>query len=321
MSNFPIYHGITLAANSFIENLVVEKLEFDPIPVEAGRVWYNTTEKTFKQSSLVGAVVTVFTFSTLSDLTAAVNVEKTRALAAEATLTANLDGEITRATAAESTLTANLLVEVTRATAAESTLTANLLVEKTRALAAESTLTVNLDSEITRATAAESTLTANLLVEKTRATAAETTLQANIDAEKTRATGVEGNLASLTTTAKSNLVASINEIVSSFAGGTEALRDDYDATVFIYDSTDTNQNPGAAAQTSYVVAHGLNHNFVDVGVWIKRADGSYYNDIVSVKTDTASQVTVYLSTAQHIKVVCRSALGLGLVGPVRPHAA
>jgi len=56
---FPKFHGINLAANGFIENLRVERLAADPSPVSAGRVWYNTTEKALKYSSLddTGAVV------------------------------------------------------------------------------------------------------------------------------------------------------------------------------------------------------------------------------------------------------------------------
>ena len=59
MANFPKFHGITLAANSWIENANFERLAADPVPVSAGRVWFNTTDKALKYSSLDanGAVV------------------------------------------------------------------------------------------------------------------------------------------------------------------------------------------------------------------------------------------------------------------------
>ena len=61
MSNFPIHHGITLAPNAFIENLQLEILTSDPIPASAGRIWFNSTEKSVKYSTLssTGEVITV----------------------------------------------------------------------------------------------------------------------------------------------------------------------------------------------------------------------------------------------------------------------
>ncbi len=58
-NNFPIYHGISLAENAYIENLNVEILTADPVPVGPGRLWFNQTERTFKYSGLdnVGAVI------------------------------------------------------------------------------------------------------------------------------------------------------------------------------------------------------------------------------------------------------------------------
>lgn len=551
MANFPIYHGITLAANSYIENLVVEKLASDPVPVEAGRVWYNTTLKVFRQSTLnAGGAVIVRTFATVEELNAGLAAETSRAQAAEASLAASIDAEAARALAAEGVLTTDLAAEVARATAAEAT-------ELTRATAAEAVLQSNIDAEEARALAAEQSLGLRIdalgsafnyvgtvvggadaaaavdlgaLTEKdpgdyykvttagyfkvgsgaaffanigdglvfnlangidkidntnsdvtgvasfvsvtgatdtgfvvdidsafkgrvstletglaqelvdraagdsaldARVTTVEgqvngkigeltslsttekgtivgainevksqandlqaeldltqahvgldtdgtakpwyvidqdgnevinpiyqaifddwaidpsmqfqylystadapktlaesladldvgigqaiqsltdnvdglyTDLQTAINNEASRAQSVEGSLASLTTTDKTSLVGAINELNASVAGGTEAVRDAYDATIYTYQS-------GSAA-TSHVITHGLNNAFVDVGVMVQRADGSYYNDIVSVKVDNDNQVTVYLSTAQNVRVICRSAATLGLV--------
>ncbi len=68
---FPKFHGITLANNSWIENVVVESLASDPVAANAGRVWYNTTSKTWNASFLdAGGAVVVRTFNTAQDFNA-----------------------------------------------------------------------------------------------------------------------------------------------------------------------------------------------------------------------------------------------------------
>lgn len=47
-------HGLTIAQNGFIEHLVVESLSSDPTLVDAGRFWFNETEKQLKFSTLDG---------------------------------------------------------------------------------------------------------------------------------------------------------------------------------------------------------------------------------------------------------------------------
>lgn len=58
---FRPHHGITLVDNSWIENLHVERLAADPVPLVAGRVWYNETDKVLRFSSLddLGAVTVI----------------------------------------------------------------------------------------------------------------------------------------------------------------------------------------------------------------------------------------------------------------------
>ena len=263
------------------------------------------------ETTLTNSVLAEVTRASNAETTLQANIDAEATLRANAdsTLTSNLNAEITRATAAEATLTSNLNAEITRATDAETTLTSNLNAEITRATGVEATLQANINTEITRASNAEATLQANITAEQSRAQAAESSLAASIAAEASRAQSVEGNLANLDTTVQTSLVDAINEVVTLVGGGTEAVRDAIDATVFTYDSAVDGSGPA----TEHIIAHALNYGFVDVGVWIKRADGSYYNDIVSVKVNSNNQITVYLSTAQDVKVICRSAKALGLI--------
>jgi hypothetical protein len=50
MSDFVKVHGIRIAANGSIQNLVVERLAEDPAVTEPGRIWFNTSENEFKAS-------------------------------------------------------------------------------------------------------------------------------------------------------------------------------------------------------------------------------------------------------------------------------
>jgi hypothetical protein len=103
----------------------------------------------------------------------------------------------------------------------------------------------------------------------------------------------------LNTTAQSSLVSAINEVVALVGSGTSTVRSDYNATIFTFQS-------GSAA-TTHTVTHNLASNFVDVALWVQRADSSWYNDLASIKVLSNNEVEVYLSTAQNVRVICRSA--------------
>lgn len=342
---FPKFHGINLAANAWIANATVESLSSDPTAATAGRIWYNSTSKLLKFSSLDGGgAVVVQTMASGADVQAALDslaslgtrvttiegayVKKDGSVAFTGNIDAggnkvtnaaagtassdlatkgqldsaiaalgnafkyigtvaggadagaavdltglsatavgdyykvsttgyfkvgaegtpflanqndglvfntasgvdvidNTDSNVTgttnfisvtgsadtgfavdidanfkgRMSAAEAAITA----EVSRAEGVEGTLSSLTTSVKTNLVAA-------INSEVSRATTAEGTLNTAITNEVTRAQGAETTLQSNIDAEVTRAEGVEGTLASLTTDAKTNLVAAINEV-------------------------------------------------------------------------------------------------------------
>jgi len=94
MPNYVKFHGLKLADNSYIENMRIEQLSADPTPTEPGRLWYNTTDKVFKFSSL--------------DAQGAVQIQQAVSLAelqAEvATLNASITAESTARQAADTNL-------------------------------------------------------------------------------------------------------------------------------------------------------------------------------------------------------------------------
>ncbi|MFW9605133.1 MAG: hypothetical protein ACMV0I_00970 [Pseudomonas sp.] len=83
-SGFRRVHGLSLVGNSYIENLHFEPVTQDPIPVRAGRVWFNTTEKLYKFSTLddTGAVV-VNAFASREETLASIEALNVRVTALE----------------------------------------------------------------------------------------------------------------------------------------------------------------------------------------------------------------------------------------------
>ena len=184
-----------------------------------------------------------------------------------------------------------------------------------------STLESGLTSEINRATAEEgnirTALSANVSTLRTDInsyiTANVGTINSRIDTEVgnlvtalsgnvSTINGTIGNLQALTTSTKGNVVAALNEINSFVAGGTQDVRDDYNATIWTYASN--------AAATSHTLTHNLNSQFVDFGVMIQRGDGSWYNDIASIQLTNNNSATLYLSTALNVRVIARSAASI-----------
>jgi trimeric autotransporter adhesin len=214
-----------------------------------------------------------------------------------------------------STLESGATAEAAARAAADATLQANIDAEAAARAAADNTLQANIDAEAAARAAADATLQSAVDAEAAARAAADTTLQAAIDAEAAARAAADatisanvGDLTALTTDANTSLVAAINELDAALAGGTEAVRDAYDATIFTYESV----SPAA----THVINHNLNSAFVDFSVMIQRADGNWYNDIASIASsasDPTNVATLYLSTAQNVKVIARSAVKLGLV--------
>jgi len=235
-----------------------------------------------------------------------ISSEATTRAAADVALGGRIDTEISDRQAADTALGGRIDTEISdrqAAVSAEATARASAdtalggridteVSDRQAAVSAEATARQNadtalsgrIDDEVARATAAENAIAADLSSEVTRATAAENAIASDLSDEVTRATAAEAALAA--------------DIASLNAG----VRDDYNATVFTFQAS--------AAATVHTINHNLNNSFVDVGVQVERANGKYYNDIVSVEEVDSNSVKVYLSTALKVKVICRSAAAL-----------
>jgi len=127
-------------------------------------------------------------------------------------------------------------------------------------------------------------------------------LYSSISSEATRAQAAEAGLASDIAAETSARQAAVTAEASARAAADTAIRSNYNATIFTFTAQ--------AAATSHTIVHNLNSGFVDIAVKVQRADGLYYNDIVSVQEFDANTVKVYLSTAMVIKAIVRSAATL-----------
>lgn len=169
------------------------------------------------------------------DIAAAVEVEKTRAMAAEKDLSDAIDTEKTERAAADSALDSAIKAETKRAKDAEGVLTKAVDDEKTRAIAAEganasaiaseadareqadSVLQGNISAEADAREAADEALAAKFTAEETARKAADATLQANINTEESERKASD--------TALGTRVASIEDKIPAQASSENKLAD------------------------------------------------------------------------------------------------
>jgi hypothetical protein len=173
---FPKFHGIALANNSWIENLHVERLASDPLPISAGRIWYNTTAKALKYSSLdgVGAVI----IQTIGDMTEALSAIAAvqSALGAETAARTEADNvELTARQADVAALQALIAQEVADRAAA----IAKEVTDRDAAIAVETVARTEADG-VTASNAADS-----LATETTARLAGDAVINTRVDAVQT----------------------------------------------------------------------------------------------------------------------------------------
>lgn len=280
-TNFPVFHGISLAANSWIENATFEVLTTDPVPVGPGRIWFNATEKTFKYSGLnaTGAVV-VRSFKSAEEAAAEIaalqlalaNEEAAREADDVATLSSAqtyADSKKAEAIAAAEAYTDSVKAEIMGGIPPA---TLDTLTELAAALRDNPDIVTVLETKI-----------------GTDIAAAKEELKGTVSA----AMDTLGEIEAAITQEIADRQAADTAEATARAAAITALITSLNSERFTYES-DT-------AGTTHVVAHNFNSQLVDVGVWVLR-DGKWRNDMAGVVIDDNNTVKVYLSSAAKVLV-------------------
>ena len=119
--SFAKVHGISLAKNSWIENLRLERVSADPSLAQeltGGRLWFNTTDNTIRYTVMNGASVESRILSDASALSAQITTVQSTLQSQITTVSNGLAQEITDRQAAITTVTNALNDEVAARTAA-----------------------------------------------------------------------------------------------------------------------------------------------------------------------------------------------------------
>ncbi len=143
------------------------------------------------------------------------DVEKSRAMAAEAGLSSSVSSEQSRAMAAEGILSSDLSSEVSRAQGAEQDLQSNIDSEESRAMGIESGLRSDLTSEVSRAQGAESALSGRLDVLE-----ADPVTKTYVDGE---VSGLQGQINNIVSNVDPAALDSLTEIVAAFQAADSSL--------------------------------------------------------------------------------------------------
>lgn len=151
------------------------------------------------------------------DIAAAVEVEKTRAMAAEKDLSDAIDTEKTERAAADTALDTAIKAEAKRATDAEGANASAITAEADARAKADTTLQGNITAEATAREAADEALAAKVTAEETARKAADATLQANINTEESERKAAD--------TALGTRVASIEDKIPAQASSENKLAD------------------------------------------------------------------------------------------------
>ena len=215
---FPKFHGISLANNSWIENAHFERLSADPVPASAGRIWFNTTDKKLKFSGIDGTgAVQVYAFASATELAAALAEAKAYTDTAKQEILGGIPPETLNTITEIATALENNpdIVTVLRQFASDAVAAAKA--EIRGAVSGAFDTLEEVETAIARIDGADTvsgSFRKAVLDEANARSTADTGLQTQV-----------GTLTSLTTTAKSNLVAAVNELDADLAAEATARAD------------------------------------------------------------------------------------------------
>jgi len=316
MSKYQQFNGISLVPGSAIEDLNAEQLSVDPSPIVAGRIWYNTTDKVMRLSSLdVNGAIVVQTFATVSELAALKLVVDQ--VNGDATVAGSFRSEI-QALIGGAPDALNTLIEISNA------INADQNIADTLTQLMDSKIATMKESVVSGATAAMDTLgevqaainnivadmgdVANLTTSyksdlvgainevagvaegaaSDLASYRQTVDQAIVDANKAltdyeTAQGiVTGDITTLTTTDHSSLTAAINELKSEAGAGAAALMGKINGKVYTYDSI--------TAKAVHSEIHGLSGDFLNVNaMMLDPATSKWINTQVLTSLDSVTK--------------------------------
>ena len=200
MSNFIKAHGLSIANNGFIENVVIEKLTSAPSSLENGRIYYDSTAQELKYVKANGGVATLYTFATKESADAFISA-----------LDASTGATLVGTTGTTGTNSQFSTVNGDAQTTFDAIVTA-IDAEIKRAKDAESL-------EITNRTSADTAINATITALKDGSTStiknlndSDSALDARIITLENKVDGDMGDFTLLTTDAKDTLVNAINEL-------------------------------------------------------------------------------------------------------------
>lgn len=342
--SYPKYHGITLAANSVIENLHLERLATDPTPVTAGRLWVNTTEKAIKFSGLdAGGAVVIQSFTSAADLIAAIADSKAYTDAAITTLSGtapellNTLGEISTALNNDPDLYNTIVAMIgTNIEAAKAELRGAVSTSFDTLVELETGLTTEI-ADRTTAVAAESaarasadvtlqsnidTVTANLSTEATTRASADTALDSRLTTVESQASGKIGDLTTLTTIVKTDLVSAINELDSDIVAEAAARVTAISTEAAARSAADTTLTTDLIAEVSRAeAAEGVLQGNIDSEAAARAAADTALQNNINTEASARAAADTTLTNALATEVARAEAAEVVLTTAVSDEAA
>ncbi|MGP9633806.1 hypothetical protein ACT3R7_12135 [Halomonas sp. AOP43-A1-21] len=302
MSRFPRFHGISLAAGAFIENLRAELLPSDPAELSAGRIWYSTAEKALKYTSLDddGAIqVVVLASGAMLDALASrigtieseyASTSFVEAKIAELGSGFRYVGEVTPGVREADALDVSTLGDTDTGAYYKAAGSGYVVMGSGTPRYVNRRDGVLFNSvggvDVVDNTNSEVDGTEGFVL-VTGST--DTGFKVDLDAAfKGRITALEKGLQDEALAREQ-----ADKALSDRLDSTEALPGKINAGRFTYQAS--------AAAIEHTISHDLNSLFVSVDVWTEGEDGKYRKDIVTVEETNANRVTVFLSEPARIK--------------------
>lgn len=299
MSRFPRFHGISMAAGGFIENLRAERLAADPTELSPGRIWYNETEKALKFTSLNDAGGLV--------LHAIADADQ---LAALASRLASVEGDYASTDFVEAKIAAlgDALEYVGGVNGSPDEATALDLMELANT-SSGAYYKVEQSGYVRVGTGDPFYVNRKdgLLFNGAGGIDIQDNTNSEVDGTDDYVLVTGSTDTGFTVDLAPALKARIAELESGLAdvtGRVNALEQGAGDTLAAINAQRFTYQSSAAA-VEHVITHNLDSLFVTVDVWTEGEDGKYRKDIVDIEETNANSVTVRLTESAKVKVLAQ----------------